>query len=420
MGKYSDLFKPFAAHRRYIGFLSNKISMIKQLAICFTACLSFSALASNDNLAVAIASMAKTELESTGTPSLQIAIGHDGQTIYTGAFGYADLENQVKASNNSKYRTASIAKWFTATLAIKLAEQGQIDLDSNITEYCQAYPEKNDPITTRQLLTHSAGIRGYLDFEELLKNANNQDERNQLLHRQAIRDLNLTTPKANVDESISAFADDPLLFSPGSNWTYTSFGYRLLSCVLQGASDQEFSKLMAEQIFKPLSMDDTVPDTASSIIPGRVSGYEIRRGHPTKRAKFRDVSENLAAGGYLSTASDLVKFANAFNHQLISDEHKALMLKPVVLPTTQLSQEPSWRDAIPTEGQYGYGIMTFDKYTEGLVGHTGRQDGGSGILLLLPDQDITIAVVTNAKGWNGYLPFATQLLQLIKTHVAES
>ena len=95
------------------------------------------------------------------------------------------------------------------------------------------------------------------------------------------------------------------------------------------------------------------------------------------------------------------------------------MIQPIKLPTTNTNPEPSWRDAIPTEGQYGYGIMTFDKYSKGLIGHTGRQDGGSGILILSPDEQIAIAVLTNAKGWNGYLPFAKTLLDLTRVSLED-
>jgi CubicO group peptidase (beta-lactamase class C family) len=134
---------------------------------------------------------------------------------------------------------------------------------------------------------------------------------------------------------------------------------------------------------------------------------------------MRDVSENLPAGGYLSTASDMVKFALAYNGYLVNEENRFLMSSPVAVKELNKNEEHSWRDAIPSKNKYGYGLMLFSKYDDGMIGHTGRQAGGSAILVLLPARNIAIAVMTNAKGWNGYLPFALKVKSVIDQYSEE-
>lgn len=74
----------------------------------------------------------------------------------------------------------------------------------------------------------------------------------------------------------------------------------------------------------------------------------------------------------------------------------------------------SWRDAMPSADKYGIDVMLFSKYEDGMIGHTGRQDGGSAILILSPKSELAIAIMTNAKGWNGYLGFAMKIKAIVE------
>lgn len=353
------------------------------------------------------------EIKSSGAPSLQVAIGHKSNLVYETAQGFADLENRVVAKTESKYRTASVAKWFTATSAMILVEDGLLDLDKPIQAYCPEFPKKRWKVTTRQLLTHTAGIRGYLDFEKLIEASKDSEKIRLLRYKQIQEQLSQHTRYEDVIKPLDIFKDDPLIFEPGTDWSYTSFGYRVLACVIEGASGKRFKALIDDTIFKKSNMKNTVVDDAWAIIPNRVSGYQMNHEGKIRRADIRDVSENLPAGGYLSTASDLVRFALAFNHNLVSPETRELMLSPVAAEEIDIDSEKSWRDAMPDKARYGYGIMLWSKYELGMVGHTGRQAGTASILVLIPDKSLSVAVMTNAKGWNGYLGFVTKLLDII-------
>ncbi len=367
-----------------------------------------------DRIAREVQAAARDELKNSGTPSLQIAIGKGRDVVYQGAFGLADVENEVVASLHSKYRTSSVAKWFTAAAAMRLTESGQLDLDAPIQQYCPDYPNRSSVITSRQLLTHTAGIRHYRDYEAEKQAAKSPEERAVLKRQETQAALGTYARHTDVITPLESFKDDPLLFAPGENWEYTSFGYRLLACVLQGAADERYVDLMQRLVFKPANMPNTLPDDAWALIPHRVTGYQLNR-EGLRRADFRDVSENLPAGGFLSTASDLVRFALAFDDGLVSESAVALMSSTVAAELDL--GEPSWRDAIPQADKYGYGMMLFSKYSDGMIGHTGRQAGASSIVVLIPETDTAIAVMSNAKGWNGYLGFTMKLKAIVDQHV---
>lgn len=358
-----------------------------------------------------VSKVAIDEIASTGTPSVQVAIGLGDEVIYEGAFGHADIEHKVEATPASRYRTASVAKWFTATAAMRLAKDGALDLDKPIQSYCPQYPEKKWEITTRQLITHTSGIRHYLDYESELA-AVSSPEAKRAIETKALKEaLSSYTRYTDVTSPLKTFDEDDLLFKPGTDWEYSSLGYRVLACVLQGAAKMSYVDAMKAMVFEPADMSNTVPDDAWAIIPNRVTGYRIDDGI-VRRADLRDVSENLPAGGYLSTASDLIRFAIAFDKNMLLDSTKQLMSSPVLVELDSDS-EPSWRDAIPQEDKYGYGLMLFSKYEKGMIGHSGRQAGGSAILVLFPKDDLSIAVMSNAKGWNGYLNFVMKIKTLI-------
>jgi len=171
---------------------------------------------------------------------------------------------------------------------------------------------------------------------------------------------------------------------------------------------------MNNLVFQPAMMTNTLADDAWSIIPHRAAGYRMQRGKPIRRADMRDVSENLPAGGYLSTASDLIKFAQWFNRDQLSDNNRRLMTSAVTVDQVDSENNHSWRDAIPNQARYGYGLMLWSKYKSGMIGHTGRQAGASSILILLPNEGVSIAVMTNAKGWNGYLNFVMKLYSVLQ------
>ena len=391
---------------------------MKQIVLCFVIyCLHLSIHAQNKKAITwdkLIDHSAAKELKESGIPSLQLAIGYKDSILFERAYGFADLENKVPATSMTEYRTASISKWWTATLTMILVSQGKLNLDIPIQTYCSHFPIKKWPITARQLLTHTAGIRSYLTLEEELSKAKNAEDSSLAKGRYNLELLGQYTRYTNLKESLGNFKQDPLLFEPGTSWSYSSQGYRVLGCVLEDVTGTPYASLMKQMIFNPGGMSNTLVDDSWAIIPNRASGYQIEEGKAIRRAEMRDVSENLPAGGFLSTATDLVKFAQKFIHQgFVPSNDIRLMSTSFFKQTSPGLQQPSWRDAIPSMEKYGYGLMLYPDTNTIRIGHDGRQAGFSSIVITIPEKDITIAVLTNAKGWNGYISFTKSIEDII-------
>ena len=365
-----------------------------------------------------IAEAAQAELLRSGTPSLQVAVGYDGAVIFERAFGLADVENSVIATAETKYRTASVSKWLTATAAMRLVEQGKLDLDKPVQTYCPQFPKKRRPVSTRQLLTHTSGIRHYADYDDELAAAKTDAERIQVEIRRYRDELGEYTRYTDLTAPLENFKNDALTFAPGTDWLYSSFGYRVLGCVLEGASGRSYRTLMDEEVFGPAGMNHTLADDAWAIVPHRASGYRLDREKPLRRADLRDVSENLPAGGHLTTATDITLFAQAFNSgRLVSADSVALMVRQTSAGAGPVEDYSSWRHAIPSAERYGYGVMFFPHENEQWIGHTGRQAGASAIIVLVPGSKISIAVLTNVKGWGGYMRFARTLRSIVENGI---
>lgn len=359
------------------------------------------------------------EMSKTGAPSLQIAVGLGNEVIFEGAYGLADVENAVPAQIETRYRIASVSKWMTATAAFILSENDQLDIDGAVQAYCAHYPAKKWPISVRHLLTHTSGIRHYRDYEVELSEAKSSIERGLIESKQLEERISAHTRYTNLNDPIDLFKDDKLLFEPGSDWEYSSLAYRLLGCVIEGAAKQSYNSAMSELVFEPAGMQNTLPDDSWAIIPGRASGYRLDSNKALRRADMRDVSENLPAGGHLSTATDMVRFAIAFKagDHLLSADARERMKTGLDGKTIRASGASSGRDAIPSK-KYGHGLMFFPNENGSLrFGHIGQQEGGSAIVVVVPDKDIVLAVLTNVKGWKRYISFTKTLERIVSEDV---
>ncbi|PCI63398.1 MAG: serine hydrolase, partial [Kordiimonadales bacterium] len=254
--------------------------------IFFFVGLSSAAVAEGENtnraLAEKIALLANEEINASGIASLQVAVGYKNKILFEGAFAQADVERRVAATITTRYRIASISKWFTGTVAMQLVDKGLIDLDAPIQTYCPEFPVKKWEISTRQLLAHTSGIRHYADYGNQLKLAKTDVDR-ELVNKRRSRALE-SYYKRHTDmlSPLEAFKDDPLRFQPGTRHGYTSFGFRVLGCVIGGAANKPYRAVMQE-VFDKVSMKLTVDDDARTIIPGRAALYDLGSEKALKR-----------------------------------------------------------------------------------------------------------------------------------------
>jgi serine beta-lactamase-like protein LACTB len=298
--------------------------------------------------------------------------------IYAKAFGTADLEHGVATKTTTAFRTASVAKPLTATAVMTLVESGKLDLDVPIRTYCAAWPEKYPAITARQLLGHLAGIRHYSKSGESAGK----------------------THYFTLGDALALFKDDAMAYEPGTKYLYTTYGYSLLGCAIEGASNVSYEQFMRDHVFTKAGMTHTRLDRVYEVIPDRARGYQVLtqqtfdRLPPAVRgfakagevynADLHDTSMKVPGGGLVSTAEDLVRYGIALNSG-------ALLKKATV--------EQMWTEQKTTDGKgtgYGFGFGVFPAQ-EGIrrVSHSGNQAGASSFLVILPEVGVTYAIMTN-------------------------
>jgi CubicO group peptidase (beta-lactamase class C family) len=313
-----------------------------------------------------------------GIPGLSVALVTNNQLRYAGGYGLADVENYVPAKASTVYRWASIAKPVTATAVLQLAQHGKLDLDKPIQDYCPDFPRKPWPITPRHLLGHLSGIRNFRD------NAEGRSKR----HCTSVR------------ESLDLFKNDPLLHEPGARMTYSTYGYNLLGCAVEGASGMAFADYLEKQIFTPAGMRRARVDDAFAIIPNRAQGYSRESGE-LRNAEFTDTSNRIPAGGLCSTVEDLARFAIALQ--------KGVLVNKETLKAMWTTQKT--RDGAATG--YGLGWHLAERKGRKEVLHGGVQPRVTNVLYLLPEQGIAVVLLSNLQGADNLPELARQIADLL-------
>ncbi len=309
-------------------------------------------------------------------PGLTIGFIKDDFTWVKG-FGWADLENKTPAKPESSYRLASITKTFTAVAVLQLAEEGKIDLDSEIQEYVPYFPRKKWPVTVRQLLGHLGGISHYRDYSV---------------------EGRIKEPKT-TRQSLAIFQDFDLVAEPGTRYNYSSYGYNLLGAAIEGASNLPYGEYVRSHIFEPLGMSDSRLDDSLAMIPNRVQGYQLIQGK-LQRSEFVDISSRFASGGLRSTVVDLLKYARA-------------------VIEGRLLKETTWRKAFSPMAQrnglltwYGMGWQVHPWKGHFAAGHSGAQPETRTQLLVFPAEGFAAAAACNLEETN-LVPYLMRLLDLI-------
>jgi CubicO group peptidase (beta-lactamase class C family) len=302
-------------------------------------------------------------------PGLSVAVGTGDGIVWAEGFGWADLDNQVPVSPDTRFRigTASIA--LTSAAVGLLLEQDRLRLDEPIRTYVPEFPEKQWPVTLRQLMGHRAGVRN---------DAGDEGPLGEHCERTV--------------EGLQLFGEKPLLFEPGTRYRFSSFGWILVSAAVEAAADEPFLNVMRTRVFEPLGMNDTRPDSATGPVRHRATSYFPRFGADPRYGLHltRPIDYSCYAGSnvFLSTPSDLVRFGLAING--------GQLLRPA---TVQLLQTPQ-RLSSGEETGYGLGwdveTVTLGGAPARWVGHDGTSMGGMvASLVTFPEHGLAVSVMSN-------------------------
>jgi CubicO group peptidase (beta-lactamase class C family) len=299
------------------------------------------------------------EMKKRRIPGLALAVIKNGEIVKMNGYGVANLEHDVPVTPDTVFALASVTKQFTATAIMRLVEQGRLKQDDPIIKYLPRSPRKWRGITIRHLLSHTAGMTGYLDdcfFSALGEKTD------------------ITTA-----EGFQAVAKDPISFTPGKRHQYSDSGYFLLGMIIENAGGQPYRDFLAEQFFLPLGMTSTSTLDQWAIVKRRAAGYTIRDGQVIN-SRWVWQEELPSHWGVFSTARDMAKW------------DQALAAGKVVKESTL---NEMWTPATLNDGQsypYGYGWEVGQMAGRRMITHQGLSGTE---YTILPDDKLTIIVLTN-------------------------
>jgi len=314
--------------------------------------------------------LARAGIVESNLPGLSVAVGAAGELVWAEGFGWADLEKKTPVSPGTRFRTGGVSIALTSAAVGLLLEKERLHLDAEIQTPVSAFPEKQWPMTLRQVMGHTAGVRPDGGDEE------------PLFRERCER----------TADGLKRVADRDLLFEPGTRYRYSTYGWILVSAAVESAANEPFFSFMRAQIFKPLGMADTTPDSATEPIPDRATFYYPRFAGDPRYGPDEAPEGNYAcfagAGAFLSTPSDLVRFGLAIG--------SGKLLEPETVKTLQAAQR------LASGADTGYGLG-WDLETASVAGENTRQVGhdgeyfigGSTSFITLPDRAIVVAVTTN-------------------------
>ncbi|MCF8272446.1 MAG: beta-lactamase family protein [Flavobacteriaceae bacterium] len=319
--------------------------------------------------------LAKEFIKTYNIPGMAISVSKNGKLIWSKGFGYASLKPKVRVKpKKTIFRIASISKSITALTLSKLLDDKLIDLDKSIYYYLPEFPKKLYDFNVRQLGGNLAGIRHYKDNDEYALNK-----------------------KMSISEGLSVFEDEDLLFEPGTQYHYSSMGYVLLSDIMQKASNIPYDTFVNDSIFKPLEMMHSSMDKSDIILPNKTEFYKSSSLKKPVIAKPVSNEYKVASGGFLSTSEDIVKFGNE-------------IIFPKIVSKEAIS-EIITSQRLKSGNKTGYGIgFSVGHSQKGTPKyyHTGGGVGASTLLLIYPEEEMVITILTNLTGVN-MIEFGNQL-----------
>ncbi|HEY6947013.1 MAG TPA: serine hydrolase domain-containing protein [Candidatus Acidoferrum sp.] len=321
-------------------------------------------------------------MSANSIPGLSAAVVLEGEHFWSEGFGMADLENSSPATSSTLFRLGSISKPISATAVLQLWERGKLDLDTPVQKYCPQFPQKEWPITTRELLGHLGGIRHY-----------NPDEKGDVPEDSAKH-------FASMQESLQLFANDPLVAKPGTKFHYSTYGYTLVGCVLEGAASEKFIDFLRKNIFQPAGMEQTRDDDFFTVIAHRARWYHKDKRGVVRNAGVLDSSYKIPGGGIISSADDMANF------------EAAILADKLLKRSTRDLMWTSLKTADGKETGYGLGWGIMDMHGLHILAHTGGQQGTSTAFAVVPARNAGVVVLCNLDSV-GVERLAMQILRII-------
>ncbi len=287
------------------------------------------------------------------------------QLVIARGFGHADLATETPARADTVYPLGSISKQFTAAGVLKLVEAGKLALADPVARHAPEYWAHGDGATLERLLRHASGVREFFSIP-------------------AAAPLN-DDPRHGIDELMALVAREPLVFEPGARWSYSNSGYHLLARVIEKTTDQPYEQFLEASFFRPLGLASLHHCKQAPKLPREATGYGRRQGRLAV-APWENMNLARGDGGLCGNAADVARWL------------RRLVRGSVV---SRASFE-HMSDPSPIAGggvaAYGMGLVLLPLEGRQRIGHNGAIGGFSAAAAYYPNDDLSIAVLTNLAG----------------------
>lgn len=296
---------------------------------------------------------------------MSAAVWRDGAVVWTGAAGHQDAAATIPVTDRTVFRLASLSKVFAATAAAKLAEEGKLDIDAPVQSMVSGLNPKWPEITARQLAAHTSGIPHYQEIDET---------------RGGRR-------FGSVTESLGVFKDRELLFPPGTDYNYSSYGFTLLSAVVEARAGLPYLDYISTALAPDLDIGADKTDSGDAFA-SEAFDYE---GGSLRPAPPHDYSYSWGGAGLGATSTDVAIFGGRL---LAGDLVRPETFEWMIEPATLANGEP----AMERDFKVGFGWRTsVDSNGAPIVHHAGVTAGARSVLVLYPSEGLSVSVLSNAR-----------------------
>lgn len=308
----------------------------------------------------------------TKVPGYSVAVVHQGKTVASVSTDFSHASSKTKANEKSIFRLASVSKVIGATMLAELVVEGKLDPDTSIGHYLPKLDEKYHQITLRQLLSHTSGMPHY-----------------QMKDRDIYDDHYSSAMAALV-----TLKSRQLLSKPGEQYKYSTHGYTLAGAIYEQLTNKSLSASLPDFITRWTGRKTPLIENILDL-PANASDLYAYSDGKIKKQVYGEKSYSVFGAGLSATAIDLAYFgAQVLNKSQVNNAYQKLLFEPSTLNdgnpvnTSQYSVGFGWRI-----GDDGQGRKVYH--------HAGATPGARSVLVLYPDQQLSIAILSNTSWVSG-------------------
>ncbi|MEZ2338346.1 serine hydrolase domain-containing protein [Mucilaginibacter sp. RCC_168] len=330
------------------------------LLICFLSVSSYSLAQQDHRTFPEVGSQLDQYLNSAVTANAfngSVLVAKKGHIILKKGYGWKNYSKHTLNDENTIFQIASLTKSFTATLIMKLQDEGKLSVNDKVTKYFPAFPQWHK-ISIKNLLDHTSGL---YDFAQDI----------------GPEDSLLVSHPVTQNYILHKFTNKPPAFKPGAKFRYSNSNYYLLGMIIEKLTGKSYEKVVRETIFKPFHMDHSGFDFIHLKSPLKATGYQKLNGEIQKKAFYVDSTIYFSAGGIYSTVGDLYQWTK-------------------VLAEKSILTQKSWKTMLTKNlGNYGFGWWVDTLSKKAVIRHSGGLIGFKSYITYFPDQDVTIIILNN-------------------------